>query len=141
MGRVNWGRVLLGGLVAGLVINVSEYVLNVIVLADEYAAEMRRLNLDPEAASIPVWILYAFLVGIVAVFVYAAIRPRFGAGPRTALLAGFLVWILLSLFPTVAVMNMGMFSTNLMLIGLAWALVELLVATLIGASLYREEPV
>ena len=33
MGKINWARVLLGGLIAGLVINIFEYVTNGVVLA------------------------------------------------------------------------------------------------------------
>ena len=35
MGKINFGRVLLGGLVAGLVINIGEYLLNGVVLAKQ----------------------------------------------------------------------------------------------------------
>jgi hypothetical protein len=35
MGNINIGRVILGGLVAGLVLNVGEFLLNGIVLADQ----------------------------------------------------------------------------------------------------------
>ncbi|MBA2564176.1 MAG: hypothetical protein H0V09_01980 [Gemmatimonadetes bacterium] len=138
MGRIDWGRVLLGGILAGLVINVSEMILNTVVMGAEFQEAMRARNVDPEGASIGVWIVYAFLLGIVAVTVYAAIRPRFGPGPRTALIAGFLVWVLTSLFSTIAMLNMGLFPGRLLGVGLVWALVELLLATLLGAWVYRE---
>lgn len=33
MGGINWGRVILGGLLAGILINVFEFILNGIILA------------------------------------------------------------------------------------------------------------
>ncbi len=33
MGKINWNRLILGGLVAGVIINAFEYLLNAIVLA------------------------------------------------------------------------------------------------------------
>ena len=35
MGKINWGRVILGGLVAGAVINVPEMILHGAVFAEE----------------------------------------------------------------------------------------------------------
>ncbi|MFN2387170.1 MAG: hypothetical protein ABR576_12960 [Thermoanaerobaculia bacterium] len=138
MGRINWGRVLLGGLVAGLVINLGEFVLNGILLRDDFATVMQDLGLDPEGASIAVWVFYAFLFGITAVWMYAAIRPRFGAGPKTAVLAGLTVWFIQTFFSTVAMLNMGLFPRSMLLLGLIWGLVEIVLATLLGASLYKE---
>jgi hypothetical protein len=140
MGRINWGRVLLGGLAAGLVINVSEAILNGVVARDAFAEAMKALNLDPEAGSLAVWFVYGFAIGILAIWLYAAIRPRFGPGPKTALMAGVFVWILAYLFPTIAQLNMGMLPTGLAWLGLNWGLVEVLIATLLGAWIYREEP-
>jgi hypothetical protein len=39
------------------------------------------------------FVLWGFLVGIFAVWLYAAIRPRYGDGPKTALCAGAVVWV------------------------------------------------
>ena len=44
MGRINWGRVFVGGLVAGLIINVFEYVTNGVVLAANWDAPMKALG-------------------------------------------------------------------------------------------------
>ena len=38
------------------------------------------------------FVFFAFLLGIVTVWLYAAIRPRFGAGAKTAVIAGLFVW-------------------------------------------------
>jgi hypothetical protein len=38
-------------------------------------------------------LLWGFVVGIAAIWLYAAIRPRYGPGAATALRAGFAVWL------------------------------------------------
>jgi hypothetical protein len=141
MGRINMARVVLGGLLAGLIINVGEFLLNGVLLGDQVNATLQRLNLPPIAGStITVFVVNAFLLGIAAVWLYAAIRPRYGAGPKTALCAGAAVWFLSYVYPGIGMTAMGMFPTNLMVLGTIWGLVELLVATVAGAWLYQEGP-
>lgn len=141
MGRINWSRVLLGGLVAGVVINISEIILNGFVLAADFEQAMANLGLtgEPEGPALAVWIVYGFIVGIAAVWLYAAIRPRFGPGPGTAVRAALVVWLLAYLLSSTAMVNMGLFAARLVAIGAAWGLVEVIIATLLGAWLYREE--
>ena len=89
MGRINVGRVLLGGLLAGLVINISETILNVVVAGQAMEDGTGARNLPPVGGSaIGGFVVITFLVGIVTVWLYAAIRPRFGPGPGTAVIAG-----------------------------------------------------
>jgi dipeptide/tripeptide permease len=85
--------------------------------------------------------VWGFLVGIFAVWLYAGIRPRYGAGPKTALCAGAAVWCLGYLLASVTPLALKLFPTSLMVIGLAVGLVEVTVATLAGTWLYHEETV
>ena len=43
------GRVIVGGLLAGLLINISEFVLNTFVIAKDMEAAMKAMNLPPMA--------------------------------------------------------------------------------------------
>ena len=47
MGRINWGRVFLGGLLAGVVINVGEFLFHAVLFKDQMAEAMRALGKDP----------------------------------------------------------------------------------------------
>ena len=40
--KINWTRVILGGLLAGLIVNVCEYIVNSLILGSEWAAAMIR---------------------------------------------------------------------------------------------------
>ena len=72
---------------------------------------MNALGIDMEAAESPgmmvMFLAWGFFYGVIAVWVYAAIRPRFGPGPRTALRAGLVVWLVGYLAPTAGYSAMG----------------------------------
>jgi hypothetical protein len=134
-------RVLLGGLLAGLVINVSEWVLNGFVLASDMQAALARLNLPPVSdQAVAVFLIMGFVLGIVTVWVYAAIRPRFDAGVGTAACAGVLVWFLAYCWSSVGFVVMGILPARLILIGAIWGLFELMIAAVAGAWVYQEMP-
>jgi hypothetical protein len=142
MGKVNWGRVFLGGLVAGIVINLGEFLFHTVVFKTQMEEAVRAMGKDPAAmntgTAMTIWILLGFLTGIGAVWTYAAIRPRYGAGAKTGAIAGVGVWYLACVLSSVAMMNMGFFPQNILVTGLVWGLVEYIVATIAGAYFYKE---
>jgi hypothetical protein len=139
MGRINLGRVILGGIVAGIIINIFEDVLNGVVLANEWPAVMASINRHVIGVSQIVYFnIYDLVLGFVAVWTYAAIRPRFGKGPKTAIYAALLTWItgyvLVDMMPTL----MGVFPMSITWKLIGVGLVEIVLATLAGAWLYKE---
>ena len=139
MGKINGARVILGGLAAGVIINVFEYLLNGVILQKDMAAAVGALNRQLGTAELVMFTCWALLIGVFAVWLYAAIRPRYGAGPKTAVMAGFAVWCLGYLLAAVTPFALKLFPPNVMAIGLVVGLVEVIVGTLVGAWLYREE--
>jgi len=140
MAKINMGRVILGGLLAGLVINIGEFVLNMAILGKQWEEALQALNRPPFGGeTVAFFVLLAFALGIFAVWIYSAIRPRFGAGPMTAICAGLVVWALASLYPTGGALPMNLFPRRLFLYTTVWELFELPIATLVGAWIYREE--
>ena len=89
MASINTGKVVAGGLLAGLVANAFDFVTNTYLLAPDWQALATAHNMDPAAMTSPAvagtWIAIDFLFGILLVWTYAAIRPRFGAGAKTAI--------------------------------------------------------
>jgi hypothetical protein len=139
MGRINAGKVILGGLVAGLAINISQFLLNMVVVAADMATALARMNLPPIGGSaILIFVVLGFAGGVVMIWIYAGIRPRFGPGPATAVIAGLVVWFLAYLYSGIAMSAMGMYPMRMMAITWAWGLVESIVAALAGAALYSE---
>lgn len=139
MGKINMGRVIVGGLLAGLVINLGEFVLNGYIVEKDWESAMRSLGKEPIGMhAVAVFLALGFLLGITAVWIYAAARPRLGAGPKTAICIGLIVWVLTSLFTTLGQLPTGIFPTRLLIIPLVWGLVELPLGTVAGAWLYTE---
>jgi hypothetical protein len=139
VGRINMGRVLLGGLAAGLVINIGEYVLNDMVVAADMTAFLAKIGIaDPGSSAIAWFVVFAFVLGIVMTWLYAAIRPRFGPGPKTALYAGLTVWFLAALYPTSFFLVLGMMPAGALVTGIIWELVEMPLAAIVGAWVYTE---
>jgi hypothetical protein len=139
MGKVNLGRVILGGLLAGLVINISEFVLNTFVVGADMEAAMKALNRPPIDNQMIAWFVVAgFALGILAVWMYAAIRPRFGPGVRTAVFGALAVYFLAYAYPTVFVAAMGFFPARSVIIGLCWGVPEIVIASIAGAWAYTE---
>lgn len=141
MSKINAVRVVLGGLLAGVIINLSEWFWNGVVFRREFEEAMKALN-RLEALSgqaMAVFVLWGFLVGILAVWVYAAVRPRFGPGPKTALRTGLMLWLLVYVQAIIGMAPLNLLTPRLMLLSLPVSLVEIVVATLAGAWLYKEE--
>ena len=139
MKNINLGKVVLGGLLAGLVLNFGEFLLNDLVLSKQMQEFFSRTGLTPPGTSFLVAaVSLTFLMGIVLVLVYALIRPRLGPGPKTAIVAGLLMWF--GIYVYTGIVNGMALSvpTNLIVIALVWGLVEYVLAALAGAWLYKE---
>ena len=139
MRRINLGRVFLGGIVAGVLINISEFVLNNVVLKADMDARMQALGktMPQTGGTIAIWTVLGFAIGIASVWLYAAIRPRYGAGPGTAARAGVAVWFFGTVVTTVVIVNMGLFPVSPL--ALVWEFVQAIVTTIVGAALYKED--
>ena len=139
MNRINYPRVLIGGLVAGLVINVSESTLNMSVLGPDVMALSQKLGLPPMAMNVIYGYLgLGFLLGIAMVWLYAVARAHFGPGSNTATKIGFAAWFLAYAFHGLGAANMGMMSWRSSFIGLVWQLAECILAANVGGYLYKE---
>lgn len=142
---INTNKVLLGGFVAGVVINVIDFVVNVYVLAARNKAEMDAFKpgLSDQmmsGSSVASYIIMDFVLGFALVWTYAAIRPRFGPGLRTATYAAILFWLLALIF-TSGFRQMGIMSSGLWWTYALIGLVNFYLASWAGAKLYSENTV
>src|SRR3990172_1442628 len=95
MSQINTGRVVAGGLLAGLVMNIIDFVAHGVWLSQAWADAMKARGINMAAVqgtTAAGWIIVDFMAGLFLVWIYAGFRPRFGPGPQTALLASFAVW-------------------------------------------------
>jgi hypothetical protein len=138
---MNTGRIIGAGLLAGLVLNIGEYVLNGIILASQWKAAMADLGLeDMSGGDIGVLVFFTFLTGIALVWLYAAMRPRFGPGFRTAVIAGFFVWLFVGIWPFIWNNLVPLWPSNLTMVALVWTFFEYPIAAAAGAWMYKERP-
>jgi len=136
MGKINWSRVFVGGLLAMFVMGVFPAVL---VPRSGGAWSTAFENLGD-------WSTPGFLaslagihlaMGIVAVWLYAAIRPRYGPGPKTAAIAGIAMWLILGLANLSFVLLTDL-TIRLFAIVHGPSMVQFVVSTMAGAWLYKE---
>ncbi len=139
--KINWGRVVLGGLLAGVILNAADITFHWVLGGGNWWF-FKAFNRPVQEAIIRVFpfVGLRLLVGIAALWLYAAVRPRFGAGPRTAAYAGFAYWVIGLALPTVIFFPLlGGFSTPRMwIIATMVGLLNIVAAAIVGAWLYKE---
>ena len=140
MGKTNWMRVFLGGLLASVVMFVLGWVTYTIYLFELWNSALAALGHPMKATAVGavIPIVLTLAIGISAIWLYSAIGPRFGAGPKTAVIAGLAVWIMYILFFALNMAPYGLFPAKMLMIDAITNLARLVVATLIGAWVYRE---
>jgi glucan phosphoethanolaminetransferase (alkaline phosphatase superfamily) len=139
MNNINMGRVILGGLLAGLVLNIGEFLLNAKVLESQMKEYMTRHNFpDPGGNFIIIAVVLTFVLGIVIVLGYACIRTRLGPGVKTAIIAGLFAWFGIYFYS--GIINGVLFGIPMgtMVMIIVWGLVEYSLAAIAGAWLYKE---
>jgi hypothetical protein len=140
---MNTGKVLIGGIVAGVVMNAIDIVTNMFIVGDRMKAETDAFKpglSDQMMAgnALVTYIIMDFILGIALVWTYAAIRPRFGPGIKTATYAALLFWILAGIFLS-GYRQMGMMSTGLWFTFAFLGLVNFLLSAWAGAKFYTED--
>ena len=139
MKNINLGKVLIGGLLAGLILNVGEFLLNDVILGAQMREFFSRYRIpEPGTSFMIVALSLTFAVGIVTVFLYALIRPRLGPGAKTAMVAGLIRWF--GIYVYTGAINGILFGipANVMLIAFVWGLIVYVMAAIAGAWAYKE---
>jgi hypothetical protein len=87
---------------------------------------------------LPQYVAIDFVFGLLLVWLYAAIRPRFGPGARTALRAAAFAWALYMVTEYLFVL-MGLFSARYFLLNALLSFATYGVSALVGTRLYSEQ--
>jgi hypothetical protein len=139
MSQINWGRVILGGILAGVIIDASEFLINGVILQKDWSASLAKLNLpDVSTNAIVNFNIIGLITGLAMVWLYAAIRSRYGAGAMTAVKAGLAVWLIGFALPSAGEIGLGLAPQQTAMTAGGLALVELIIASIVGAWVYKE---
>jgi len=143
MGKINYGRVILGGVVGGIVGATLDLFINGGLLGQlwlDTAKELNRPNaFSATSVAVPIGLFLLFtLGGVLMIWLYAAVRPRLGGGVRTAVLVGLVAWTFVKLLPNTFWVLAGIFDRRIMLFDTLAGIVEILASTVLGAALYKE---
>jgi hypothetical protein len=139
---INWKKVLAGGLIAGVILIILNSLAQ-FVLMSRFQQEMNSWipgateHMATGAGVVAVGLILKFVLGTLLVWLYAAIRPRFGAGPRTAFIAAVFAWMLGAIFFSDIPM-MGMVSVGTYAILDVLQFLAFFIAVWVGARAYSE---
>jgi hypothetical protein len=140
---INTSKVLIGGIAAGVVMNVIDFISYKFILGARMMAESEAFKPGMSQAMMTSSAMVSNIVmdlvlGILLVWTYAAIRPRFGPGMKTATYVAVLFWILAGIFLS-GYLHMGMMSSGLWWTFAFIGLVNFWVSAWVGARLYSED--
>lgn len=141
MAAVNTRRVVLGGVVGGVVWTIWTMVVNVAILGSHYAAAQgagQLLKQPRYPFFLGYWIVTLFLLSQILAWLYASVRATRGAGPRTALAVGLLVGFAAGFPINLSCSTWAPFSRIFPL----WWMIDLwvgsILATLVAGWLYKD---
>lgn len=139
---INSSKVLVAGLAAGLVGNIIAFVGFGLMMGKRMEAEAVAVapalaGRGMSSGAIAANVVGTFLIGILIVWLYAAIRPRFGPGMKTATFAALVVWLCGLVFHVDWVV-MGMMTPATYVMAALVALVEVIAQAGVGGMLYQE---
>jgi hypothetical protein len=141
---INTKKVIVAGLAAGVFMNIADYVIHMMFGA-RMTAELNAFHaglgdsMNTMSSNVMIgYVVMDLVIGMLLAYTYAAIRPRFGPGGKTAIIVGLMYWIFASIL-TSGYLVMGMMSRSLWLTyGLIY-LVCLILASLVAGALYKED--
>ena len=141
MAKINWGRLIVGVLVAAVIMFLTDGFIHERLVNAEWRAVYDGLRAaEPEEHGTSMVYFAVFELGraFIAMLFYATMRTHFGAGPKTAVIAGVASWIAFSVTGPAEFIPLGFFSTALWLKVGALHLITSILATIAGAALYKD---
>ena len=142
MKKIKIGRVIAAGLVTGLTFIFVEIIVE--GFAKIFFGICEAEILKEISGTLPSGLRYHvlnltifFLICILIMSVYAAIRPRFKSHVSAAIATTLIFWSIMALFMA-SFINTGIFPIKLSLTSLVFNIIELPSAVLVGSLIYKE---
>jgi hypothetical protein len=142
MMKINVGRMLLGGIVAGILLFMADGFIHEKLLHEHWLAAMkaagRSVQAEEHGSDMAYFAVFELLRGLALAWVYAAIRAHFGAGPKTAVIAAVAVWAMIFPLPFISEVPIGFYTTTMMALWSLYELITSVVAGLVAGALYKD---
>src|SRR6185369_17241616 len=106
MGNINYGRVIIGAIIAALFYFLTDGAIHTI-LGPYHVNAIIGAGKSAQAGDSSAYVYFALYdlgKGLVATLIYAGVRPRFGPGVKTAVWVGVVAWLACIVTPTIAAM-------------------------------------
>ena len=136
MKKINWLRVLLCGVLAGVVWIILGSMVTALLARDFAALPNNRLGM-PTSGFVLFNVVVDLLEGISILWLYAAIRPLYGPGVKTAIIAASAWWFIVSLGDATW-SSFGFFPAHTVIPLILGTLPVLMIATIAGAKFYKD---
>ncbi|HSS20941.1 MAG TPA: hypothetical protein VLL54_12775 [Pyrinomonadaceae bacterium] len=140
MNKINWGRLILGGLVASIILFLTDgFFHEKIVMADWQAVYAGLGSNEPhhEGGAVLYFAIFELGRGFLSIYLYALMRACCGPGPKTAVLAGFVAWLAFTVTGPAQFIPLGFYSHSLWLKAGAFQLITSIVGALAAGFLYK----
>jgi hypothetical protein len=139
--KLNWNRIIIGGLIATVILFLTDGFFHESVVGADWKAVYAALGArEPQhsAAGMVYFVIFELGRGFISLFIYALLRQFFKAGPNTAALAGIVAWLAFSVTGPAQFIPLEFYSQALWVKVAAFQLVTSIVATIAGAAIYKD---
>lgn len=142
MSKINWSRLIIGGVVATIILFMTDGVLHEHLLHPYWEIVYDALGAREATPGHGVAIMY-FLVfelgrGFLAILLYVLMRSFTGAGAKTAVMSAVVAWLAFSVAGPAQFIPLGFYSKHLWLFAAGAQLVTSVAANLLAAWLYKD---
>src|SRR5688572_10902646 len=113
MASINWGRLILGGLIAAIMMFFADGFIHERLVSTDWHAVYAGLNAaepQPHGTSMVYFGLYELGRALIAMSLYATMRTHSAAGPQTVIVLAFAGWIAFSLTGRASFIPLRFFS-------------------------------
>ncbi len=131
---MNWKRFLVASLVVFVVIQSMDFLINNVILMSQY--ELLKDLWRPDMES-KMWIMYLIGLLVAFLFTYIFIKGREGKGIAEGVRYGIIIWLFVSVPMSLGFWIMFPIPFKLALWWILFSLLEMLIAGILAAAIYR----
>lgn len=139
MSGINVSRWLWASLAMGAFVWLFEGLSSLIYMAPmQEALQAHGMSIAMNASMWAISVVASLLTGLVGMFFYVAARPRFGPGPKTAIIVAVALWVGGYFLSLLGYQMIALYPGRILVQWGLTGLVELVLGTILGAWIYRE---